>query len=448
MEIRDAVHGFVELYDQEAAIVDHPAFQRLRRIHQLAMAYLVYPGATHTRFEHSLGVLHVADRLARRLGLTDDTCRNVRLAALVHDLGHGPFSHISEEPLAACSRDHVRGVALEKLHERITVDIVREVLLRERLITREQAAAVEDILGASPSAGRTVERDIVSGPLDADKLDYLLRDSHHAGVRYGIYDLDRVVQAVRVLEDSSGSYLAIADEDVAAVDQVVIARHHMATNVYRHRIRRITDAMLVRAVLLSVRDGNDGLGALYTYKPKTRAAFVKRFLSFDDQALVQSVLGGPSGPGTRLMQRLCDRRLLKEVLREPVASFRDASLLEPIVKRREEAEPAARDLEARIAEVCRVGDPSEVFAGFLPSKPPRPTLREPMIDPEAILVVGRSGSRTTYDRASQFFRHGELKGDDLVCVYVPVDIADRTRRRGRMEQLRKRIAKLLRLKEE
>lgn len=97
--IRDPIHGFINLNEKEAQIVDTSAFQRLRALRQLAFAYLVYPGAVHTRFEHSLGVCHVTAKLAKKLGFSDDESRLARLAALMHDLGHGPFSHVSEEAL-------------------------------------------------------------------------------------------------------------------------------------------------------------------------------------------------------------------------------------------------------------------------------------------------------------------------------------------------------------
>jgi HD superfamily phosphohydrolase len=118
MEIRDPIHGFIELSgqnDQEEKIVNHPAFQRLCRVKQLALAALVYPGAVHTRFDHSLGVFHIAAQLAANpeVGLSDEEKKHVRLAALLHDIGHGPFSHVSEIPLARLSRDVAEAAGIE-----------------------------------------------------------------------------------------------------------------------------------------------------------------------------------------------------------------------------------------------------------------------------------------------------------------------------------------------
>ena len=125
-EIRDPVHGLIRLSDQEIRIIDSPTFQRLRRIKQLALAQLVYPGALHTRFEHSLGTLHVASQImgaiARKERLCDTDVEIVRLASLLHDVGHGPFSHVSEYLLEVCSKAQTG--AREKIHEQLTVDIV------------------------------------------------------------------------------------------------------------------------------------------------------------------------------------------------------------------------------------------------------------------------------------------------------------------------------------
>ena len=123
--IRDPIHGFIRLNEKEADIIDTRAFQRLRNLRQLAFAYLVYPGAVHTRFEHSLGVCHVAGQLAKKLEFNDDEARLVRLAALMHDMGHGPFSHVSEEALEIFSDYTKLPANTDKIHELITGTLIR-----------------------------------------------------------------------------------------------------------------------------------------------------------------------------------------------------------------------------------------------------------------------------------------------------------------------------------
>ncbi len=125
LEIRDPIHGFIHREDHEREIIDTPLFQRLRKIKQLAMATLVYPGAIHTRFDHSLGAMHVAGRMAEKLLVSDSERRLVRLAALLHDVGHGPFSHVSETVLGRFARrDKLQLKAGQQIHELLTAQII------------------------------------------------------------------------------------------------------------------------------------------------------------------------------------------------------------------------------------------------------------------------------------------------------------------------------------
>jgi len=444
IEIRDPVHGFIELHDDEAEIVDTQVFQRLRRVHQLAMAYLVYPGATHTRFDHSLGVRHVAACIGERLDLREDELRSLRLAALLHDVGHGPFSHVSEYVLAQVNRAVARERGIEEVHEAIGMEIIRGTLFEgERTLTASDVEGIEGILmgvpGEQPNSGkmRNIRRDIVSGPLDADKLDYLLRDSHYAGVQYGVYDLQRLMQSFRPVDDPDGvqSYLAVAEEDVPAVDQYIIALHNMRGQVYRHRVRRIADAMLQRAILLSIEDGNKEARRLYEYRPQD-TAYLQRYLECDDYELTRLILAGPDGPGKQLMARLRDRRLAKEVFREPLDECGDEFFAEIVHKKYQRREGFA-DLEGEIANRCSLRSAS-VFVDFLPGK----TIRgnEPGVDPEEITVVAEGGQRKAYDDVSDLFRHRiPLAVRDRLCVYVLVDEADQESQQALSRKMRERV---------
>ncbi len=219
LEIRDPVHGFIYRESHERDLIDTKLFQRLRSLHQLALAYLVYPGATHTRFDHSLGAFHVAGGLAKALVQSDAERRLVRLATLLHDVGHGPFSHVAEPILQKhSSKDVFFGKAESKIHELISAKIILEnTELREFLSDRDRQNIVGLLDG---SFGHGYLHEIVSGPIDADKQDYLLRDSYFTGVKYGIYDQERLKNTLRVYEDSDDLVFAISIDGLHALRTV------------------------------------------------------------------------------------------------------------------------------------------------------------------------------------------------------------------------------------
>lgn len=267
-ELRDPIHGFIALSDSESAIVDTPLFQRLRRIKQLALASLVYPGALQTRFEHSLGVAHLAQKLSERLLRDEDpeTMTTVRRVALLHDIGHGPFSHVSESVLEELCREGERigGGPEEKIHEQLTYALIMTSPDLARLICDRERETVVGLL--SGRRGSRLARGIVSGPLDADKLDYLLRDSYFCGVKYGIYDIDRLVATLASFRSGNDRSPAVGGDGLHSLEQFVLAKYYMTTQVYRHRLRLITDAMITRAILLGIREDKlDFLKELYSY---------------------------------------------------------------------------------------------------------------------------------------------------------------------------------------
>jgi HD superfamily phosphohydrolase len=190
--VRDPIHNFISLPGDLAPVVNCPVLQRLRGIRQLALASLVYPGALHTRFDHTLGVSHVAGLMAERLGVKGDEYWLVLLAGLLHDVGHGPFSHVSEASLDWFGdRSKLKREEKEhKIHEVVTAEIIRTDPQLSKLLPEKTKEEVIRLLGEWN--GRPVLRQVLSGPLDADKQDYLLRDSHFCGVQYGRYDRRQV----------------------------------------------------------------------------------------------------------------------------------------------------------------------------------------------------------------------------------------------------------------
>ena len=236
VSIRDPIHGFIRADGLEKALIDSRPLQRLRAIRQLGFANLVFPGAEHSRFSHVLGAMKLAGRVydalaARADGLLDPDRRSrerrlVRVAALVHDIGHAPFSH-SAEDLFADGIDH------EEMTRRLLgIDEMRAIFAGAGDgLTPE--AVIDLLAGPSDATGRLLAQ-IVSGELDVDKMDYLLRDSLYCGVRYGSFDLERLLDTILPLQDpASGEWgLGIGEGGVHALEALVMARYYMFTQVY------------------------------------------------------------------------------------------------------------------------------------------------------------------------------------------------------------------------
>lgn len=236
LRLRDPIHGFLHLDALEAALVATRPVQRLRWIHQLGLTFLVYPGAEHSRFSHVLGAMDLAGRafdsvLAKRPDLLprDEAGRArrlVRAAALLHDIGHAPFSHSAEDRF----QDGID-------HEEMTRRLLDGPELRACFDRQGDGLAAGDVIdllaGRVPDDRRFLAQ-IVAGELDVDKMDYLLRDSLFCGVRYGVYDLDRLIDTLAPVADpQSGSIgLGVEEGGVHAVEALILARYYMFTQVY------------------------------------------------------------------------------------------------------------------------------------------------------------------------------------------------------------------------
>ncbi|HTX60794.1 MAG TPA: HD domain-containing protein [Methanobacterium sp.] len=223
--IRDSVHGNLQLDEFEVRLIDTPQLQRLRRIKQLGFTYLVYPGANHTRFEHSIGTMYLASKLANHLKLDEDQKRMLRTSALLHDAGHGPFSHVSE------------GV-LTSTHEELTTQLIKNSILGDTLKEAFNIKEIIDITGGVGSLGQ-----IISGELDVDRMDYLLRDSYYTGVAYGVIDVERLIYNM-ILRDN----LMLKRKGVQAAESMLLARYFMYPSVYQHHTTRIINAMFRRCL--------------------------------------------------------------------------------------------------------------------------------------------------------------------------------------------------------
>lgn len=178
--IRDSVYGDINLSKFEVKVMDMPPFQRIRRIKQLGLINLIYPGANHTRFEHCIGTMYLASKLATKLDLAKEEIELVRISGLLHDIGHGPFSHVSE------------GV-LSFPHEELTKHVIEKTSMYDLLSERFNTKEIVDIINGDGKLGP-----IISGELDVDRMDYLQRDSHNTGVAYGVIDYERIISNLKL----------------------------------------------------------------------------------------------------------------------------------------------------------------------------------------------------------------------------------------------------------
>ncbi|MDG6901821.1 MAG: HD domain-containing protein [Nitrososphaerota archaeon] len=307
-EIRDPVHGYIEITETERELIDSPFVQRLRRIHQLAGAYLTYPGAVHTRFDHVVGAMYVAGELAEsvahRASVTADQIEEVRLAALLHDVGHGPFSHMYEEVLADKTTI---------THEDISQRIVRETTIKD-ILTKHgfSARKMSELAVGKGKSFPPFMNEIVAGGLSADIMDYVLRDSYFTGVEYGRVDIRRVIDSLSVAD----GHLALDDAALYAFEALLLARYEMFKTVYFHRTVRAGELMLVNAMRLA--DGALGL---------TDLSDLDRYLDMTDEIVLHNLITmDATTPDLKEAKRLAadfrNRRLVKCVF-ERVVQRRD-----------------------------------------------------------------------------------------------------------------------------
>ncbi|MDQ3695778.1 MAG: HD domain-containing protein [Chloroflexota bacterium] len=310
--IRDALYDRIPLSAPELAIIGSPAFLRLDRIQQLGFVSRVWPGAKHARYDHSLGVLHltrlaIAHLRATEAGrwITDTDARVVAAAALLHDIGHYPFSHAIEElgpPIAA--------------HETVGRRLIESaeisgILRREWRIDPQRVAAMIDPAGRELPAPDRVLRGLLSGPLDMDKLDYLPRDAGACNVPYGGVDSARLIDSLRLAEVPDGlthrTRIVVGAKGVSPLHSLINARQEMFDNVYWHHTNRACMAMLLRAVQEAQLAG--------AVQPDT--------LTNHDDASLLALLGDNTMPAPvrRLTLALRDRRIHKRAVEISARAF-------------------------------------------------------------------------------------------------------------------------------
>lgn len=425
--IRDPVHGFIGLTKPECELLDTPALQRLRRIHQLAMASLVYPGAIHTRFDHTLGVLHVAGQMCQRLEI-EEYAPTIRLAALLHDTGHGPFSHVSESVLKAVARTDLVKIARkqDKIHELITRDIILKHVGFKKVLTRGERQNVVDLLDSGLKD--PIHRSIISGPLDADKQDYLLRDSIFCGVCYGLFDIAQLHNVLAAVDDAGQKTLMVEPSGIHVIEQFVLAKYYLTTQVYRHKVRLITDQMLIRALTLGVlEDKLPFLQSLYVYERSP--AYIENYLAWDDNRVIQELLKEEhaSTHAGRLFRRLVNRQLHKRVCQVALNDLSGRTQIAPaeaFLKHRTQLESR---MAAWLAEETGVSpDKNHVIVHQYSIESARTQSR----NSEASIPIRRSPKPSLFEQESALFHSIDERGkDEFVECYAPLDTLTREERK-------------------
>ena len=327
VELRDPIHGPVGVSRDELAVIDTALFQRLRRVKQLGFAEQVFPGAVHNRFLHSIGAMHLAGRAFDAVstgatgldGLDGARLRKVvRLAALLHDIGHAPLSHAAEALMPTREDLDLSGFGLgagKASHEEVSFKLVADSavteVLDEALSPMDLSAAhVATVMGAECGVGSgelvaggldhlPLLRALVSGELDVDRMDYLLRDSYFTGVRYGQYDLDWLLSNLIAVGDGEVVRLGLDGTAVPTFEHFLLARYHMFQMVYFHPKSDIYDAMLRRWL------DSEGPDARIPADPE-------RFVVCDDAWLMRR-LDGSDDRWARLIRQRRTPKLVLEI---------------------------------------------------------------------------------------------------------------------------------------
>jgi HD superfamily phosphohydrolase len=306
--VRDPLWNNIRLDPVAMRLVDTREFQRLRYVRQLGLAHLVYPGATHSRFEHALGTYHLASRtisLLSERGELDEVSaserQQIRIAALLHDIGHYPFSHALEEI----------GVLN---HEDVAGPLLRTGALGDALLEELGADAPEMIHAIITGHSGSPLQGLISGSLDLDKLEYLKRDALMCGVPYGEIDVDRLTNSMLLVRDpeTGAVSVGVAEKALSAFESLLFAKYQMYRNVYWHHAVRSATAMYKRLVADALRAGTVSPADLPNHS---------------DEGLLHRLERGD----TRLLTALRERRLFKRAFEAPSTEL-DTNALDPVLE--------------------------------------------------------------------------------------------------------------------
>ncbi|MEM2319134.1 MAG: HD domain-containing protein [Candidatus Bathyarchaeia archaeon] len=376
-EIKDPVYGYVYISERDKEVIDSYPVQRLRRLRQLAGAEYVYPGANHTRFEHSVGVMHLASKVTENPNIAQiisrEEAEKVKIAALLHDVGHGPFSHVFE---------HLLTRELGKTHEDITAWIIKNSELKDVIgslgYKAEEIAALA--VGGLGKGEKAFLSQIISSSIDVDKLDFVVRDTYHTGAEYGFVDIFRLIQTFDVLDGN----LAVDMGALSTLEAFIIARIESFKSIYFHRVGRAAQIMLA----IALERANEELGLTSFKTPE-------EYLAMDDYT-VWTMLKNckKSSPIIKNLER---RRMLK------CAYEQTFYVKDKTVSNIFSAEEFRNQIRNRIAKNAKV-DP-EVIVIDVPTVPSVPYHHSMMMEPMEIPVFSR-----THDGRKELKRLSEISG--------------------------------------
>jgi hypothetical protein len=342
--IRDPIHDHIELDELALSLIDTPVLQRLRRIRQLGFSNLVYPGANHTRFEHSLGVYHLTRMLINQV--EEHRQKELLAAALLHDVGHGPFSHTTE---------HLIQRYTKRKHDDV------EAILRKGTVSdvlKENSISISAV--ASHIRGETSIGQIINSEIDVDKMDYLVRDAHYTGVAFGLVDHVRLIHEISFKENK----LVLNTGGLQAAESLLVSRFLMHPTVYFHHVSRIAESMCTHAAQYMIESGS------------LSPAMLQRM----DDAEFMMNMKGAGGYAADIAGRLDERRLFKRALYVGFEALNcDALKFRDRVKR----------VEKEIAETTGI-EPGYVIVD-IPEKPH-------LIEMRAQVLI--NGRMTALDKAS------------------------------------------------
>ena len=363
-EIKDPVHGYVYITEREKEIIDSYPVQRLHRLRQLAGSEYVYPGANHTRFEHSVGVMYLAGKVTENPNVSRLVSKNeaetVKIAGLLHDVGHGPFSHVFEQLL---DRE------LGKTHEDMTQWIIENSELKDTL--RRNGYDAEEVgklaTGKLHKPKKAFLDQIISSAVDVDKQDFIVRDTIHTGAQYGFIDIFRLIHALDVLDED----LAIDLGALSALESLIIARIESFKSIYFHRVGRAAQIML--AMAMEKANGELGL---------TRFRTPEEYMAMDDYTVWTMLKNCKKS--AQIIRNLERRRMLKCAY-ERTFYERD-TMISNIFSR----ETHRRQLQEDIAK--KAGIETENVIIDVPTVPSVPYYHTALLEPMEVPVFYRTQS--------------------------------------------------------
>ena len=324
MEIRDPVHGSISINDSEIEILEHPFFQRLRNIKQLGFSEYVFPGATHTRYLHSIGVMHVSTLVFNNLFKNQNSPdilrlkETLRLGCLLHDIGHAPLSHSTESVMPNVSalklpKQFIITKDRQASHEDYTIKSITDSSFTQSFkgVTAEfgvdPTSVAELVVGETKhEAYFTINginyfpllHQLVSSEMDCDRMDYLLRDSYFCGVSYGKFDLDWIIDNLKICVENNTAYLGISERAISTFDDFLLSRFHMFMMVYFHYRAVCLEQMLLRYF--------DSAQAEYSIP-----AEIEAYLEHDDPFLYKVLKKSNNVWATRIVKNSIPKKILE-----------------------------------------------------------------------------------------------------------------------------------------